>query len=245
MNDADAKEQPSMEEILASIRKIISEDVEENPNDEINEELEPLELMDDADEELEPLELMDDADEELEPLELMDDADEELEPLELTDDADEELEPLELTDDADEDPVELITEEKPLEIIEEDAEEIEVDMMVSEDEPKNDIELIDDNNEEEKDVPLPPSSPLQAFDEKPVKRIISNQTAAAGTASFAHLENTIRMGNMGNTMEDIVKQMLQPMLRGWLDENLPPLVERLVQDEIRKMAGIGKRTHNN
>ncbi len=215
MNDADAKEQPSMEEILASIRKIISEDVEENPNDEIDEGLEPLELIDEADEDLEPLELIDEVDEE--------------------------LEPLELTDEVDEDIIELITEEKPLEIIEEEAEEIKVDMMVSEDEPRNDIELIDDNNEEE-DVPLPPSPPLQAFDEKPVKRIISNQTAAAGTASFAHLENTIRMGNMGDTMEDIVKQMLKPMLRSWLDENLPPLVERLVQEEIRKMAGIGKRT---
>jgi uncharacterized protein len=41
-------------------------------------------------------------------------------------------------------------------------------------------------------------------------------------------------------MEDIVKEMLRPMLKAWLDDNLPPLVERLVEAEIERVAR-GKR----
>lgn len=38
------------------------------------------------------------------------------------------------------------------------------------------------------------------------------------------------------TLEDVVKEMLRPMMKSWLDENLPPLVERLVQKEIQKLS---------
>src|SRR5262249_6162527 len=39
------------------------------------------------------------------------------------------------------------------------------------------------------------------------------------------------------TLEDLVREMLQPMLRSWLDDNLPTLVERLVLVEIERIAG--------
>lgn len=38
------------------------------------------------------------------------------------------------------------------------------------------------------------------------------------------------------TLEDVVTSMLRPMMKAWLDENLPPLVEKLVQREIEKMS---------
>ena len=38
------------------------------------------------------------------------------------------------------------------------------------------------------------------------------------------------------TLEDLVKDMLRPMLKAWLDDNLPPLVERLVRAEIERVA---------
>ncbi len=38
------------------------------------------------------------------------------------------------------------------------------------------------------------------------------------------------------TLEDVVTGMLRPMMKAWLDENLPPLVEKLVQREIEKMS---------
>jgi cell pole-organizing protein PopZ len=43
------------------------------------------------------------------------------------------------------------------------------------------------------------------------------------------------MGN-GKTLEDLVKEMLRPMLREWLDRNLPPMVERFVEREIVRLT---------
>ena len=38
------------------------------------------------------------------------------------------------------------------------------------------------------------------------------------------------------TLEDLVTDLIRPMLKDWLDENLPPLVERLVRSEIDRIA---------
>jgi hypothetical protein len=38
------------------------------------------------------------------------------------------------------------------------------------------------------------------------------------------------------TIEALVREMLQPMLADWIDRNLPDIVERLVQTEIRRMS---------
>ncbi|SVE32942.1 uncharacterized protein METZ01_LOCUS485796, partial [marine metagenome] len=40
----------------------------------------------------------------------------------------------------------------------------------------------------------------------------------------------------GRTVEDLVVEMIRPMLREWLDENLPATVERIVQKEIRRLV---------
>jgi hypothetical protein len=40
----------------------------------------------------------------------------------------------------------------------------------------------------------------------------------------------------GVTVEDLVIESLKPMLKNWLDENLPTIVERIVEREIRKLA---------
>ena len=40
----------------------------------------------------------------------------------------------------------------------------------------------------------------------------------------------------GRTLEDLVREMLRPMLKSWLDDNLPGLVERLVRTEIERVA---------
>lgn len=40
----------------------------------------------------------------------------------------------------------------------------------------------------------------------------------------------------GRTIEDVVRELLRPMLKAWLDERLPVLVEAIVRDEIRRVA---------
>ena len=41
----------------------------------------------------------------------------------------------------------------------------------------------------------------------------------------------------GPTLEDIVRDEMRPILKTWLDENLPPMVERLVRSEIERVVG--------
>jgi uncharacterized protein len=50
------------------------------------------------------------------------------------------------------------------------------------------------------------------------------------------LAQTVLVEN-GRTLQDLVREMLRPMLKSWLDENLPTLVERLVLAEIEQMTG--------
>jgi uncharacterized protein len=53
--------------------------------------------------------------------------------------------------------------------------------------------------------------------------------------------NTVLVEN-GRTLQDLVREMLRPMLKSWLDDNLPTLVERLVLAEIEQMTGSKPRS---
>jgi hypothetical protein len=63
-------------------------------------------------------------------------------------------------------------------------------------------------------------------------------SAAAGASvmsSFNTLAATMMMQNMP-PLEDIAREMLRPILKAWLDDNLPVLVERLVRAEIERVS---------
>jgi cell pole-organizing protein PopZ len=74
--------------------------------------------------------------------------------------------------------------------------------------------------------------------------LLSRDRAAAASASFAQLAGKVggeRPGRplhpgQGRTLEDLVKELIRPMLREWLDRNLPPMVERMVRSEIEKLV---------
>lgn len=72
-------------------------------------------------------------------------------------------------------------------------------------------------------------------------RLLSAATETLGTAAFASLERAVRMGRAGETLEDLVRNLLRPMLRSWIDQNLPSLVERMVQSEIQKIVSGARR----
>lgn len=65
--------------------------------------------------------------------------------------------------------------------------------------------------------------------------VLSGATAAAVESAFNALANTV-LSNNARTLEDLVKDMLRPMLKSWLDDNLPNLVERIVRAEIERVA---------
>ena len=44
------------------------------------------------------------------------------------------------------------------------------------------------------------------------------------------------IGHGNRTIEDLVKEVMRPMIKDWLDANLPRLVERLVRKEIERLS---------
>ena len=81
--------------------------------------------------------------------------------------------------------------------------------------------------------------------EKTSDSLVSDETADASTESLAPLakaimkeprsKNNVSLGT-GNTLEDLVKDMIRPMLKDWLDQNLAPMVKGLVKKEIARMV---------
>ena len=87
------------------------------------------------------------------------------------------------------------------------------------------------------DEPAPrrAAEPPHAAPAPPPEAILSPATAAAVDSAFNALAHTVLVQN-AKTLEDLVKEMLRPMLQHWLDNNLPTLVERLVRQEIERVA---------
>jgi uncharacterized protein len=80
-------------------------------------------------------------------------------------------------------------------------------------------------------APAPTPAPPPALD----RGLISNSTVAAVDNAFNSLANTV-LGNNARTLEDLVKEMLRPMLKSWLDDNLPSVVDRIVRAEIERVS---------
>ena len=69
----------------------------------------------------------------------------------------------------------------------------------------------------------------------PPQQILSRSTVSAVESAFNTLANTV-LSNNARTLEDLVREMLRPMLKSWLDDNLPGLVERIVKAEIERVS---------
>jgi cell pole-organizing protein PopZ len=67
------------------------------------------------------------------------------------------------------------------------------------------------------------------------QQILSRSTVSAVESAFNTLAHTV-LSNNARTLEDLVKEMLRPMLKSWLDDNLPGLVERIVKAEIERVS---------
>jgi hypothetical protein len=69
----------------------------------------------------------------------------------------------------------------------------------------------------------------------PDRNLLSPTTTAAVDSAFNALAQTVLVQN-SRTLDDLVREMLRPMLKAWLDDNLPNLVERLVRAEIERVS---------
>jgi cell pole-organizing protein PopZ len=84
-----------------------------------------------------------------------------------------------------------------------------------------------------------PSPPVQ---EEPA---VAPETHAAAAEAFDRLsaaaqgqasEHALALPAPGRTLEDLVRELMRPMIKTWLDENLPAMVQARVDDEIEKIA---------
>jgi cell pole-organizing protein PopZ len=89
----------------------------------------------------------------------------------------------------------------------------------------------------ERETPmLEPKEPAEIRDDE---RLVSVETNQAVAASFDTLSATMAIRGV-EIAEGMVRELLKPMLKSWLDENLPSLVERLVRAEIQRVARGGR-----
>jgi cell pole-organizing protein PopZ len=97
-------------------------------------------------------------------------------------------------------------------------------------------------SEEEAESP-PEQQPSAAVNEAPPPLaqhhpeppLLSSETTAAVDAAFNSLAHTVLVQN-ARTLEDLVREMMRPLLKAWLDDNLPSLVERMVRAEIERVS---------
>ncbi len=80
-----------------------------------------------------------------------------------------------------------------------------------------------------------PASEASAAHDAERGRLVSSATSAAVDSAFNALAQTVLVHN-ARTLEDLVREMLRPMLKVWLDDNLPGMVERLVRAEIERVS---------
>ncbi|MDH7795258.1 MULTISPECIES: DUF2497 domain-containing protein [unclassified Beijerinckia] len=83
------------------------------------------------------------------------------------------------------------------------------------------------------------TEPRKIRSEPTVQPLLSAETNASVATAFQSLAQSVLLRDPG-VMENMARDLLRPMLKQWLDDNLPPLVERLVRAEIERAARGGR-----
>ncbi|HAJ90947.1 MAG TPA: hypothetical protein DCM27_08085 [Rhodospirillaceae bacterium] len=197
------EQEPSIEEILASIRQIISDDDETRPAGDIESP---------ADEKFDIPVHQPDVKEEPKRESFA-------EILELTNEVSNEEKVFDLSDDKFDIPL-----SKP--IVEEDSSrDSGLDLSFKEEPTRKGMDMLGGQND--------------------IDALFSAPAAEATTEAFSRLLGNIPVEREENkrlyadgriTLEDITKDLLRPMLRQWVDDHLPAMVERLVEKELEKLA---------
>lgn len=78
-----------------------------------------------------------------------------------------------------------------------------------------------------------PSSPAE-----PEESLISSQAAGAAANAFGSLSAAMAMPKEGRSLEDVTRELLRPLLKAWLDENLPRIVSARVEEEVARIARL-------
>jgi len=77
--------------------------------------------------------------------------------------------------------------------------------------------------------------------EPSVETILSKPTTTAAAGSLARLAGSLRIADTsGQTVEGVVRELLKPMLKEWLDQNLAAIVEARVEAELERIARMSR-----
>jgi cell pole-organizing protein PopZ len=86
-----------------------------------------------------------------------------------------------------------------------------------------------------------PPPPAPALAPQPVAShnndsLVSETSAMAAANAFGQLSAAVAMPADGQTLDGVVRELLRPLLKAWLDEHLPSIVEAKVAEEVQRIA---------
>ena len=85
--------------------------------------------------------------------------------------------------------------------------------------------------------PLPPQPEPEPFPLSATETgLVGAAAAGAAASAFGQLSAAIAMPADGRTLEDVTRELLTPLLKQWLDENLPRIVDAAVRDEVERIS---------
>ena len=88
----------------------------------------------------------------------------------------------------------------------------------------------------------PPPAPTRTQTIEPsTDSYLAAPTTNASAAALARLAGTLKISEQpGQTVEGVVRELLKPMLKEWLDRNLPAIVEARVEAELERIARLAR-----
>jgi cell pole-organizing protein PopZ len=77
-----------------------------------------------------------------------------------------------------------------------------------------------------------PAQPVSMDDDA----LVGAPAAAAAVSAFSQLSSRVAMPPAGQTLDDVVRELLRPLLKEWLDANLAGIVQAKVDEEVERLA---------
>lgn len=81
-----------------------------------------------------------------------------------------------------------------------------------------------------------PSVPSGFSRDEVAETLVGDHAATLAASAFGSLSSALLMPKDGRTLEDVVRELLRPLLKEWLDQNLPRIVETKVEEEVHRIA---------
>jgi cell pole-organizing protein PopZ len=85
-------------------------------------------------------------------------------------------------------------------------------------------------------IPTTPAEPASEPAPVAMEALVGEQASIAAASAFGQLSAAITMPRGDRTLEDVVRELLRPLLQQWLDANLPAIVQQTVEAEVERIA---------